>query len=108
MRAIVRERFGGPETLVIKEIPRGALLRVTCDPPGKRKCPAKTFTKRNPKRSVSVRSFRKLYRAGTVIQARVTKPGQIGAVKLLKLRKLKKPVLSTRCLPEGAKRPQAC
>ena len=94
--------------LVIKEIPRGAVLRVTCDPPGSRRCPAKTFTKRNAKRTVKVRSFRKTFRAGTVIQARVTKPGLVGAVKLLKIRKAKKPVLSTRCLPAGAKRPQAC
>jgi hypothetical protein len=94
--------------LDVKEIPAGSTLRVSCDPPGSKACPAKTLTRRNVRGTVKLRSFRKAFRAGTVIQARVTKPNAVGAVKLLRIRASKRPTFDTRCLPPGASRFERC
>jgi hypothetical protein len=94
--------------LDVKDIPRGSTLRVTCDPPGARACPARALTRRDVRGTVKLRTFRKAFRAGTVIQARVTKPNAVGAVKLLTIRAGKRPAFATRCLPPGASRFQRC
>jgi hypothetical protein len=94
--------------LEVKSIPRGSTLRVTCDPPGRSACPARAVTRRDVRGTVKLRSFRKAFRAGTVVEARVTKPNAVGAVKLLRIRAGKRPTLATRCLPPGAARAQRC
>ena len=42
------------------------------------------------------------------ITVTVSKPGTIASVKTLRVRSGKAPTLTTRCLPPGAKKPQAC
>jgi hypothetical protein len=43
-----------------------------------------------------------------VVTVQVTKPGFIGAVKLVTIRKRKGPSSTTRCLPPRDKKPAAC
>ena len=38
----------------------------------------------------------------------VSKPGAINAIKVLKIRAAKAPVVTTRCQPPGAKKPVSC
>ena len=38
----------------------------------------------------------------------ISKPGAINAVKTIKLRPSKKPLITTKCQPPGAKSPVAC
>jgi hypothetical protein len=92
--------------LNVTGIPRGSKLQVTCKAPRRAKCPVKRFTKRNARGRVNVKPFRKRFAAGTVIDARVTKQGTIGAVKLLRINRKRDPTLVVRCLPLGSKRPQ--
>lgn len=97
-------------SLAVKNVPFGATVAVTCK--GKR-CPAglrgKGYVKRNAFGTVSLARFiKKPLRAGDTITVVVSKPGAINAVKILKLRSGKKPLISTRCQPPGAKKPVAC
>ena len=97
-------------SLSVKGIPRGSTLTVSCKPKSKRsKCPAKKFTKKNARGTVKLKTFiGKKLKKGTVITIQVTKPGMIGAVKLLTIRKRNGPSTATRCLPPAAKRPTKC
>ena len=96
--------------LVVKDVPRGSTVTATCRTKQGRRCRGiRKFTKRNARGSVSLKRFlRKTLRAGTVIEVRVTKPGRIGAVKRLTVRRGKNPTIKTSCLPPGAKRPARC
>jgi len=96
--------------LVVKSVPRGSTVTATCRTKKGRRCRGiKKFTKRNARGNVRLKRFqRKTLRAGTVIEVRVTKPGTIGAVKRLTVRRGKNPTIATRCLPPGAKRPVRC
>jgi hypothetical protein len=91
----------------VKGIPSGSTLTVSCKPKKKgSKCPAKKFTKKNAKGTVKLKTFiGKKFKKGTVITIQVTKPGTIGAVKLVTIRKRNGPSTATRCLPPGAKKP---
>ena len=96
--------------LVIKGVPRGSTVTVTCRTKRGRRCRGiRKFTKRNARGDVRLKRFqRKTLRAGTVIEVRVTKPGRIGAVKRLTVRRGKNPTIATRCLPPGVKKPVRC
>ena len=74
------------------------------------KCPKrpKKFTKRGARGTVKLKGFTTRFAAGTVIEVRVTHTGMIGVVKRVKIRKNKAPVVSTRCLPPGAREPTRC
>jgi hypothetical protein len=96
--------------LVVKNVPRGSTVTATCRTKQGRRCRGiKKFTKRNARGTVKLKRFlRKTLRVGTVIEVRVTKPGMIGAVKRLTVRRGKNPTITTRCLPPGAKKPTRC
>jgi hypothetical protein len=103
-------RFTVLTRLQVKGVPAGSLVRATCAFK-KKKCPAKArkaFRKRGARGTVSLkkRFVGVRLRAGTKITVRVTKPGMIGAVKILTVRKAKAPAVVERCLPLGSKRPQ--
>ncbi len=96
--------------LVVKDVPRGSTVTATCRTKQGRRCRGiSKFTKRNARGNVSLKRFlRKTLRAGTVIEVRVTKPGRIGAVKRLTVRRGKNPTIKTSCLLPGAKKATKC
>jgi hypothetical protein len=102
-------------SLAVKEVPRGATVTATCRGRGcpthkvKGKRRAVTFTKRNASGSVTLKPWlRKRLPVGTVLTATVTKPGFVGMVKTLTLRRSKPPRVVTSCLAPGAKKPTRC
>ena len=96
--------------LQIKAVPIGATVTATCTAPKGRKCPAKSFRKKNAFGTVNLRKWvNKKLAAGTRLTVTVTKPGAfIGAVKTLTVAKKKTPGIGTRCLPPGAAKPVGC
>ena len=97
-------------TLQIKNVPFGATVNVTCK--GK-SCPSglkrKGFTKKNAFGTVTLAKFiKKPLKVGNLITVVVSKPDAINAVKILRVRAAKKPLITTKCLPPGAKSPVAC
>ena len=91
-------------------MPRGSTVTATCRTKQGRRCRGiGKFSKRNARGNVSLKRFlRKKLRAGTVIEVRVTKPGTIGAVKRLTVRRGKNPTIKTICLLPGAKKATKC
>lgn len=108
-RVSAGRRFTTLRTFVVKGIPAGSRLIVNCRKRGKR-CPrTKDFSKRNAGGNARMRGFEKRpLPVGAKLEIRVTKPGMIGAVKILTIRSGKKPSVTTRCLPPGASRPAQC
>jgi sugar lactone lactonase YvrE len=95
--------------LQVKGIPSGSTLKVSCKAPKRKKCPAKSFTKRNAKGTVSLKKWlKKRLAAGTKVTATITKPGRIGAVKIMTVKKRARPSFADRCLNPGAKKPTRC
>jgi hypothetical protein len=97
-------------TLQVKNVPLGATVKVTCKGKG---CPSglkgKGFTKTNAFGTVTLAKFiKKPLKAGDVITVVVSKPNAISAVKVLTVRASKKPLITTKCQPPGAKSPVAC
>ncbi len=98
----------------IKRVPRGATVLVTCKPPRRPhhkrpRCPARTFRAKPRHSSVKVSTFlRKRLVRRTLIEARVTQRGKIGAVKQLRIRTRNGPSVATRCLPSGSERIVRC
>lgn len=92
-------------------VPSGSTVAATCKA-GKKKCAGKAkkkFTKKKTSGKVSLSPYvGREFKAGTTITITVTKPGFIGEVTALKMRKGKAPRLTTKCLPPGAKAPVAC
>ena len=110
------------KTLSVKNVPLGSTVTVTCT---KGACPSalvkkvksKGKTKLVSKPLVFAHAFgtinlKKLIarplKAGTVLTVLVAKPNAIGAVKVMTIRKRKAPLITTRCLPPGAKSPVSC
>jgi hypothetical protein len=96
--------------LLIKNVPFGATVNVTCKGSG---CPKgltkKGFTKKNAFGTVSLATFiKKPLKKNIVLTVLVSKPGAIQAVKILKIRASKPPLVTTKCLVPGAKVPSAC
>ena len=96
--------------LQIKAVPIGSTVSATCTAPKGKKCPAKSFTKKNAFGTVNLSKWvNKKLAAGTRLTVTVTKPGAfIGAVKTLTVAKKKTPSIGTRCLPPGAAKSVGC
>jgi hypothetical protein len=97
-------------TLQVKNVPLGSTVTVTCKGKG---CPSglkgKGFTKKNAFGTVSLAKFiKKPLKVNDTITILVSKPNAINAVKIVKVRASKKPLITTRCQPPGAKKPVAC
>jgi hypothetical protein len=92
--------------LNVTAVPAGATVRATC-PKG---CSAKTYTVTKKKAgTVSLKRFtRRALKVGTKLTVVTTKPGTIGSHKVLTIRARKRPSITSRCLPPGVTRPQAC
>jgi hypothetical protein len=110
-----RRTFTRFTSLAVKEVPRGATVTATCRGHGcpthkvKGKRRAVTFTKRNASGSVTLKPWlRKRLPVGTRLTATVTKPGFVGMVKTLTVRRSKPPQVVTRCLAPRAKTPSRC
>jgi hypothetical protein len=74
---------------------------------GKRR--ALTFARRHAAGSVTLKPWlRRRLRVGTVLTATVSKPGFVGMVKTLTIRRSKAPLVATSCLAPGAKKPSRC
>ena len=97
-------------TLQLKAVPIGATVSAVCSAPKGKKCPAKSFTKRNAFGTVNLSKWVKTKMpAGSKLTVTVTKPGAfIGAVKTLTVNKKKPPTIGTRCLPPGATKSVGC
>lgn len=97
-------------SFTVKNIPSGARLQVSCAPKQKgAKCPVKKVTKKHARGTVKLKRFiGPKFRRGTVITVQVTKPGMVGAVKLVTIRKRNGPSTSTSCLPPSARKPVKC
>jgi Ca2+-binding RTX toxin-like protein len=98
------------DKLQVKAVPIGSTVSAVCLAPKGKKCPAKSFKKKNAFGTVNLSKWvnRKLP-AGTRLTVTVTKPGAfIGAVKTLTVAKKKSPTIGTRCLPPGAAKPVGC
>ena len=94
-------------SLRVKGVPAGSRVTAKCKPKRSRRCPGKAVTRRNASGSVRLKAFaKKRYRPGVSIEVRVTKPGLIGAVKRLQIRRRKAPATQTRCLPLGSNTPK--
>ena len=94
----------------MKNVPLGATVTVTCKGKG---CPSglkgKGFVKKNAFGTVSLSKFiKKALKAKDVITVVVSKPNAISAVKVMTIRASKKPLITTKCQPPGAKSPVAC
>ena len=95
--------------LQIKGIPSASTLKVTCKAPKGKKCPAKSWTKRNAKGTISLKKWlKKRLPAGSTLTATITKSGRIGAVKIMTVKKRARPSFADRCLKPGAKKPTRC
>jgi hypothetical protein len=92
--------------LVVKNVPVGATVRVSCA----RGCSAKrfTYTQRRARQVSLKRLIRRPIRVGRKLVVTVTKPGMIGIYKVLTIRPSDEPRITTRCLPPGVTRPQVC
>jgi Putative metal-binding motif len=110
--------------LKLSGVPAGSTITVTCL---SRTCPSALLHKVKAKKghrtrlvhrplvlrhehgTVDLKSLiRKPLRAGTTLRFVVTKPGTIGAVKVLTVRQRKAPTIATQCLQPGAKKPAHC
>jgi hypothetical protein len=91
--------------LVVKHVPAGSTVEAVC-PKG---CAKKSLKKTGASGQVSLKTLgtRKL-NVGAAITVIVSKPGSSAAVKILKIRAKKAPLVTTRCKPEGASEPVAC
>jgi hypothetical protein len=92
--------------LVVKNIPAGATVTVKC-PHG---CARKTYrkVKRTGGKLLLTPVLKKKLAVGTEITVIVSKPGATSAVKVVKIRARKAPLVTTLCQPEGSSEPAAC
>jgi hypothetical protein len=107
-------KFGGVTSrstrlgkLVVKGVPGGSTVTVSC-PKG---CLKKTLVKRNVRGNVKLNgivSTKRKVKAGTKIVVTVSHPGMISAIKTLTIRKGKDPQITTRCQAPGQAKPAAC
>jgi hypothetical protein len=99
-------RHGARITKLSALAPRGTLVQVRCVG---RRCPAKRITKDGAgTRAVRFRKFERAVPAASVIQVRVSRPGMIGKYVAFRIRRLKVPSRTDRCLLPGSAAPQVC
>ena len=92
--------------IVVKNVPLGARLTARCT---RKPCGGRRYAKLAKRHAVSLRPFvGRPLRRGTVLEIRVTKAGRTGAVKRLSIRRKGAPSMTTRCLPDGGRRPVRC
>ena len=82
---------------LVKTVPAGSKIVATCKGKacGKKK---PTQTVNNAKGTVRLKKFQRVFKVGSVIEVRVTKPGMEGIVKQVKINKKKNPTIITKCL----------
>jgi hypothetical protein len=87
--------------LTVNSVPAGSTVTARC-PKG---CAKKSLVKKNAKGNVSLKALagKKPLKARTKITVTVTKPGAVGAVKVLQIQKSKAPTVKSLCQPPGAK-----
>ena len=99
-------RRGARLSLLSVDAPRGSLVRVRCRG---RSCPAKRGRARvGRKGTVRLRRFQHRFRAGTVLELRIGKPGFVGKYTQFKIRAQRPPLRVDMCLEPGASAPSAC
>ncbi len=80
-------------SLTVRNVPTGSTVTVTC----KKGCAKKSFVKRNASGTVSLTSLvRKPLNVGSVITVTVSRDGAVPAVKVLKVRARRSPLVTTR------------
>jgi hypothetical protein len=109
IRGVDRRRGVRISRLAVKA-PAGASIAVRCD---HARCPARIARRTAPSNSrhgswVVFRRFERFFRAGALLQVRVSKPGKIGAYTRFHVRRHKLPVRSDSCLDLAGARPIAC
>jgi hypothetical protein len=93
-------------SLIVKGVTKGATVAVKCAGRG---CPARSFTKRNAKGSVSLKPYvGKALKAGIRLTVTVSKPGFVSMIKTVTIRPSKAPKIVTTCLAPGAKKAKSC
>jgi hypothetical protein len=85
--------------------PAGAQVRVTC---GGRCRAHQVRASIGPNRRVRLKKAQRVYRAGAVLDVRVTGAAKIGKFTRLRMRNDRAPTRSDRCLAPGAAVPSAC
>jgi Putative metal-binding motif len=96
-------------SLVVSHVPKASTIDVRCNGRG---CPFKSKSVR-PRGSASHVQLERLLRRvelrrGAMIEVRVTERAHIGTVVRFTIRIGKNPIVRTRCLPPGAKKPGPC
>ena len=94
---------GARVTLLAVRAPRGGRIAVACRG---RDCPLRRFSEASGVRRL--RRFERSLRAGTRLQITVTKPGYVGKVTVIVIRRHAAPWRSDRCLEPGATRTVRC
>lgn len=89
----VKGRYTRLPRLQVKGVPAGATVKVTC----KKGCSRKKYSVKKKKRgTVSLKTVvRKRLKSGTTIRVVVSRPGNLAAIKTLKVRSSKRPTVKT-------------
>ena len=92
--------------LTVNSVPAGSTVSARC-PKG---CAKKSLVVNNAKGNVSLKALagKKPLKVKTKITVTVSKPGAVGAVKVLEVQKRKAPTVQSLCLPPGAAKPGKC
>ena len=96
-------RRGARLTLLTVRATKGARISVSCKGIG---CPR--VAPAEAAKLTRLRSYEGMFRAGTRIVVRVTRPGFVGKHTLIRIRRGKAPLRFDSCLYPGAKGPSAC
>jgi hypothetical protein len=94
---------GARITLLTVRAPRGARISVSCAGIG---CPR--VSRAQAAKLTRLRRYENMYRAGTRIVVRVTRPGFIGKYTRIRIRHGEAPLRFDRCLSPGVKGPTEC
>jgi hypothetical protein len=90
---------------VVVKGPRGVTVRVRCRGGG---CPYGSRRYAMRSRKLRLRSLERRFRAGAVIEFRVTRQARIGKYTLIRIRRHRVPGRLDRCLDPGAATPRRC
>jgi hypothetical protein len=96
-------RTGARVTLLTVRAPRGARITVRCTGP---RCPRRRIARLS--RIVHLKPYEQVLRAGVRLEISVTRPGFVGKLTIIKMRKGKAPVRQDLCLFPGARKARAC
>jgi hypothetical protein len=96
-------RRGARLTLLTVRAPRGARISVSCKGIG---CPR--VARAEAAKLTRLRRYEGMFRAGTRIAVRVTRPGFVGKHTLIRIRRGKPPLRFDSCLYPGTQGPTAC